>query len=52
MGGFTQADQLQGLAVTSDHQTLTTVEDQLYRGPLHRTGLNFSRALVSSESVS
>ena len=30
--GFTQASQLQGLAVTIDHQLLPSVEDQLCRG--------------------
>ena len=28
--GFTQASQLQGLAVTTDHQSLPSVEDQLF----------------------
>ena len=37
--GFTQSDQLQGLAVTTDHQPLTIMEDQLWRGPLHQAGL-------------
>ena len=30
--GFTQASQLQGLAVTPDHHFLLSVEDQLCRG--------------------
>ena len=30
--GFTQASQLQGLAVTTDHQPPPSVEDQLCRG--------------------
>ena len=29
---FTQASQLQGLAVTTDHQPLLSMEDQLCRG--------------------
>ena len=40
MGGiYPLANQLQGLAATTDHQSLTTVEDQLCRGPAHREGL-------------
>ena len=30
--GFTQASQLQGLAVTYDHKPLPFVEDQLFSG--------------------
>ena len=30
--GFTQASQLQGLAVATDHHPLPYVEDQLWRG--------------------
>ena len=43
MGGTTQADQLQGMAVTLDHQSLTTMEDQQCRGPLNKAGLTLAR---------
>ena len=37
--GFTQASQLPGLAVTTDHQPLPSMEGQLCWGPLYRAGL-------------
>ena len=38
--GFTKANQLQGLAVTTDHRPLTTVEDRFCRSPTQTAGLN------------
>ena len=49
--GFTQASQLQGLSVTSDHEPLPSMEDQLYRA--HATEQDLpQRGLEPSESAS